>query len=77
MKNGTLIFKKGYDIFCQNQVSVCFYQTKDTNLYFTTKWAYTNQLRAQRSVSSMGSLYLYHFNSVVLTGTIHSAVVSD
>ena len=27
-KNATLIFLKAYDIFFQNQVSFCFYQTK-------------------------------------------------
>ena len=31
-KNGTLIFGKAYDIFFQNQVSFCFYQTKYTKL---------------------------------------------
>ena len=31
-KNATLILLKAYDIFCQNQVSFCFYQTKYTKL---------------------------------------------
>jgi len=25
-------FLKAYDIFCQNHVSICFHQTKDTKL---------------------------------------------